>query len=170
MGKLKVLIWPALTTLLTAVLIVFYSGWQHWLAVHTGSLNTSGTPPNYNYWSGFGSVFPWSLGILAGLWTYVYQHTRVINCHTHGCWRLGSYPVGSYKVCKRCHKRVTGKHPTIEHLREVHRGSRPDSDTAGDSGAGDGERDTVSVSVSGSPGYSQPADLPGDTRSARREI
>ena len=125
---------------LTVASVYFYHTWQHWLAYETGSQNNSSTPPNYNYWSGFGSVFPWEIGFVAGIWTGVYQRSKRANCHTHGCWRLGSLPAGDgslYKVCKRCHYRITGTHPTIEHFRRGHHG-RLGSHSSGDSGPGSG--------------------------------
>jgi hypothetical protein len=113
-----------LVALLTVALIVsavyFYHEWQHWLAANTGSENNSSTPPDYNYWSGFGSVFPWSMGILAALLNNGYQAAKRSNCHTHRCWRIGSYPIGDYRVCKKHHFEVKGTHPTVEHLQEVH--------------------------------------------------
>ena len=103
---------------------VWYGSWQHWLAHQTGSINTPGTAPNYNYWSGFGSVFPWSMGILAAITLGVYHGWRHKNCHTHKCWRIGSYPVagGDYKVCRKCHKDITGHtdHLTVEKLTALH--------------------------------------------------
>lgn len=104
----------------TAALVAYYRYWQSWASYETGSRNTAGTPPNYNYWSGFGSVFPWGMGILTGMWTRVYQNARSRNCHTHGCWRLGSYPVGDYTVCKRHHREVTGAKVDVAHLKVHH--------------------------------------------------
>lgn len=97
-----------------------YAIWQHWIATHTGSYNTPGTPPGYNYWSAFGSVFPWSMGLIAAVLQHSYLIARKNNCHTHGCWRVGSLPVGDYRVCRKHHLEVTGKHPTISHLRAHH--------------------------------------------------
>jgi hypothetical protein len=116
-------------------LIAFYPVWQHWAAVRTGSSNTPGTPPNYNYWSGFGSVFPWEVGFIIGTLTFAYQHGKKTNCHTHGCWRIGSYPVDNYRVCKRCHYRVTGTHPTVEHLQGRHAASFEVADDQHEPGA-----------------------------------
>jgi hypothetical protein len=162
MGRLKLWL-PVITGIAVAVVLaLFYPGWQHWIALHTGSLNNSSTPPNYNYWSGFGSVFPWSMGVVTGLWVYVWQHTKKSNCHTHGCWRIGSYPVGDYRVCKKCHLEVKGTHPTIEHLRSVHLaygGSRHDQGI--DSESGRGERTPGTVNFGGVPGHDQPADAAG---------
>lgn len=108
------------TVLVCAALVSTYNYWQDWIAQETGSRNTPGTSPNYNYWSGFGSVFPWSMGIIAALVHNGYVNARKSNCHTHGCWRIGSLPVGDYKVCKRCHLLSTGTRVTIEHLQEHH--------------------------------------------------
>lgn len=163
MARLKTIALTLLTAgiavILTVSAVYFYHVWQHWLAVRTGSLNTSGTPPNYNYWSGFGAVFPWEAGMLAAVWAWVYQHSKHANCHTHGCWRLGSYPVEDYKVCKKCHYKVKGTHPTIEHLREVHNGSRPGSDQGGASEPDSGQCAAVIVNVGGvrEPGQSPDA-------------
>jgi hypothetical protein len=103
-----------------AVSVEYIPPVHHWMLHVSGSDDVSG--PEYGWWSGFGSVFPWSMGILAGIWTHAVQNARKSNCHTHGCWRIGSYPVGdsNYKVCKRCHFKITGVHPTIEHLRFHH--------------------------------------------------
>ena len=109
-----------LTILSCAALAALYKYWQGWLAYETGSRNTGGAPPNYNYWSGFGSVFPWSMGIIAALVHNGYVNARKSNCHTHGCWRIGSLPVGDYKVCRKHHLLTTGTRVTVEHLHEHH--------------------------------------------------
>jgi hypothetical protein len=123
---MKRLIWSTVTILIVGGSVsagAWYGSWQHWLAHQTGSLNTTGTPPNYNYWSGFGSVFPWSMGILATLMIGVYHGWRHKNCHTHGCWRIGSFPVaGGYRVCRKCHSSITGHEKmTVEKLTTLHR-------------------------------------------------
>ena len=102
-------------------LVAFYKYWQSWAAYETGSRNSSGTPPNYNYWSGFGSVFPWGMGALVILARLTYQHAKATNCHTHGCWRIGSLPVGQYKTCRKHHAESTGAKVDIEHLKVHHR-------------------------------------------------
>jgi hypothetical protein len=109
-----------LTTSVAAVDLYHY--WQAWAAYETGSRNTAGTPPNYNYWSGFGSVFPWSMTLFAGVWSFVYQNAKHKNCHTRVCWRLGSFPVGDppYTVCRKHHYEATGTQVTIEHLKVIH--------------------------------------------------
>jgi hypothetical protein len=109
------------------------AGVQHWLAVHTG---TDYCPPlkgealrtckSYGYWSGFGSVIPWSMAILGTAAGFAVGWLHQVNCHTTGCWRKGRFPMadGHYKVCKRCHNRVLGRADsavvTIEHIREAH--------------------------------------------------
>ena len=114
--KLKQILLGVAVGLIIVVLIQFYPVWQHWIAYETGSSNTQGTAHDYNYWSGFGSVFPWSMGTLGSLITLIWVHTKKANCHTHKCLRIGSYPVGDYKVCKKHHLEVTGTHPTVEHI------------------------------------------------------
>jgi hypothetical protein len=83
-----------------ALLIAFWRlGVQHWLAVHTGSANTPGSPPNYNFWSGFGSDVQelTLLGVVAGMWHHV-------NCHDPGCWRIGRHKVDGTPYCNRHHE------------------------------------------------------------------
>jgi len=108
-----------------AALVAWYSGWQHWAARETGSLNTPGTPPNYNFWSGFGSVWPWSMGVLVTLLLLAYHALRRNNCHVHRCWRIGTHPVadGSVVTCGYHHAKITGRprRLTVEHLRQLHR-------------------------------------------------
>ena len=70
---------------------------QHWLAYMSGSMNTSGAPPNYNFWSGFGS----DLGELTLIGTCLAVFKRH-NCQLRGCWRIGRHEFqdedGAYSV------------------------------------------------------------------------
>ena len=72
---------------------------QHWLAYETGSENTSGAPPNYNFWSGFGSDLAelTLAGGVLGLW-------RKHNCHQKGCPRIGRHTVDGTPWCNRHHQ------------------------------------------------------------------
>ena len=71
----------------------------HWLAIHTGSVNTSGSPQNYNFWSGFGSDLG-EIAIIGGLVTLVRKH----NCEVHRCWRLGRHQTAAdHHVCRVHH-------------------------------------------------------------------
>ncbi len=113
---------------------------QHWLAYMTGSLNTSGTPPNYNFWSGFGSdigeitLVAGTAAIIAGLW-------HKLNCHNEKCWRLGIHHVagGEYVVCRKHHNEITG-HPhrklSTAFLAEAHRRHLARDSGGQDSGTG----------------------------------
>jgi hypothetical protein len=105
-----------LTTSVAAVDLYHY--WQPWASVHTGSNNTAGGV--YGYWSGFGSVFPWSMDTAAALWVIAWHHIKSKSCHVAGCWRIGSLPVGNYRVCKRHHMEATGAHVSVEHLKVIH--------------------------------------------------
>lgn len=72
---------------------------QHWLAYMTGSLNTSGAPPNYNFFSGFGSDLG-ELTLLGGLIAVYRRH----NCEVRKCWRLGRHQTAAqHHVCRRHH-------------------------------------------------------------------
>ena len=107
-----------------AVTVQYYHAYQPWVAIHTGSLNNSSTPPNYNYWSGFGSVFPWELGLFASVGAFLITHYRLNNCHIEKCVRLGKYPAagGHYKVCRKHHpdSHVRNKRVTFEHVQYAH--------------------------------------------------
>jgi hypothetical protein len=66
-----------------------------WIEVHTGTTNEPG--PYYGYWSGFGSVFPWSLGIIAA----IIGAARSKNCHERHCWRLAHHTTANgHRLCK----------------------------------------------------------------------
>ena len=71
----------------------------HWLAVHTGSSNTPGAPPNYNFWSGIGSDIG-EVAIIGGMITMVRKH----NCHQARCWRVGRHVVDGTPWCNRHHQ------------------------------------------------------------------
>jgi hypothetical protein len=107
-----------------ALIIQFHHPVQHYLAIQTGSMNTNGTPPNYNYWSGFGSVFPWELGLFVSVGAYLVAHYRLNNCHVEKCPRLAKYPVaaGHYKVCRKHHPEAHVRHSkvTFEHVQFAH--------------------------------------------------
>ena len=75
---------------------------QHWLAIHTGTLNEPGE--YYGFWSGFGS----DLGegtIVVALAATLAHSVRKHNCHMPGCWRVGRHPIEGtgYVVCRKHH-------------------------------------------------------------------
>lgn len=51
--------------------------------------------PWYGFWSGFGS----DLAYIGIIWALVKRH----NCHVRWCWRIGLYPAGEFRVCRRHH-------------------------------------------------------------------
>jgi hypothetical protein len=106
------------------VLIGTYHGWQPWLAVHTGSAGGQEATGYYAYWSGVGSVFPWSMGLLGTLAALTYHSWRHKNCHSPGCWRIGHYEVagGQYQVCAKHHPdhHVRNKTLTLDHIHTAH--------------------------------------------------
>jgi hypothetical protein len=81
---------------------------QHWLAIHTGTLNEPGQ--YYGFWSGFGSDLGelTLLGAIMGMW-------RAHNCHVRGCWRISKHPVDGtpWKVCRKHHPQTQGR-PSAE--------------------------------------------------------
>lgn len=85
-----------------ALVIVFWRyGVQHWLTVHTGSSNTPGTPPNYNFFSGAGSDLS-ELAIVGAVLGAYRKH----NCHADGCWRIGRHVVTGTPWCDRHHEQA----------------------------------------------------------------
>jgi hypothetical protein len=50
---------------------------DHWLAVHTGTVNEPG--PYYGFWSGFGSDIA-EFGIIGAIGTGAYQMVKKYNC------------------------------------------------------------------------------------------
>jgi hypothetical protein len=115
-----------LTTLLLAVVvaIVFWvlnaGPVDHWLAVHTGTLNEPG--PYYGFWSGFGSDLT-EFGIIGVIATGIYQLIKRYNCHEPGCWRAGSHPAagGQFSLCYHHHPDFQGQKPTHETIARLHR-------------------------------------------------
>jgi hypothetical protein len=92
---------------------------DHWLAVHTGTDNTSGV--YYGFWSGFGSDLA-EFGILGAIGTAVYQVVKKYNCHEPGCWRVGTHPAadGQFLLCYRHHPDFQGTKPTHDLIVRMH--------------------------------------------------
>lgn len=74
----------------------------------------SGTPWTYQLWSGFIPALA-VMSLIGGVGTIIRRH----NCHIHGCWRTGSYPVGEYRVCKRHHDDIRPR-TTVSKLKDHH--------------------------------------------------
>jgi len=93
---------------------------NHWLAVHTGTVNESG--PYYGFWSGFGSDIA-EFGILGAIGTGIYQLIKKYNCHEPGCWRVGTHPAagGQFLLCYRHHPDFNGVKPTHDLIVRMHR-------------------------------------------------
>lgn len=96
---------------------------QHWLAVHTGTVNESG--PYYGFWSGFGS----DIGEVAIIGAAV-EIYRKHNCHINGCWRIAHHKVTDkttgteYVLCKKHYRQVHPDLPkeiTLEHMLHIHK-------------------------------------------------
>jgi hypothetical protein len=96
------------------------SSLNHWLAVHTGTVDESG--PYYGFWSGFGSDIA-EFGILGAIATAIYQMVKKYNCHEPGCWRVGTHPAagGQFVLCYRHHPDFAGKRPTHDLIERIHR-------------------------------------------------
>ena len=104
---------------------------QTWVAVHTGTDYCASLPPgqalttcrSYGFWSGFGSVIPWSLFSMGGIFAGLVMGLRHVNCHEPGCWRMGKYPLagGEFKVCGKHNPDFEGKHPRKGQIAARHR-------------------------------------------------
>jgi hypothetical protein len=112
----------AFSVIVTAVVL----GWvlngrsvNHWLGVHTGTLNESG--PYYGFWSGFGSDLA-EFGILGAIATGIYQLVKKYNCHEPGCWRVGTYEAagGQFLLCYRHHPDFRGTKPSHDLIVRLH--------------------------------------------------
>jgi hypothetical protein len=93
---------------------------DHWLGVHTGTINEPG--PYYGFWSGFGSDIA-EFGILGAIGTGVYQMVKKYNCHQPRCWRVGTHPAagGQFLLCFHHHPDYAGRKPTREVIERLHR-------------------------------------------------
>jgi hypothetical protein len=93
---------------------------NHWLGVHTGTVNESG--PYYGFWSGFGSDLA-EFGILGAVGTAIYQLVKKYNCHEPGCWRVGTHPAagGQFLLCYHHHPDFHGLKPTHDLIVRLHR-------------------------------------------------
>jgi hypothetical protein len=100
---------------------------QAWMATFTGTDYCVNLPAkyqdvckHYGFWSGFGSVIPWSLFTLGGVFGGLALALRHTNCHVKGCWRLGKHQIagGEFKVCTKHNPNIEQKHVTFEHIKE----------------------------------------------------
>jgi hypothetical protein len=112
-----------LSTIVAAGIVAWVlnaSAVNHWLAVHTGTVNESG--PYYGFWSGFGSDIA-EFGILGAIGTAIYQLVKKYNCHEPGCWRVGAHPAagGQFLLCYRHHPDFHGAKPTHDLIVRMHR-------------------------------------------------
>jgi hypothetical protein len=103
---------------------------QAWLATWTGTDNCVNVPSrylqvckHYGFWSGFGSVIPWALFSMGGIFAGLAVGLRKVNCHERGCPRIGRYPDagGAFHYCGLHHPGWDGKHPSKEHRHCLHK-------------------------------------------------
>lgn len=93
---------------------------QHWLSVHTGTVNEPG--PYYGFFSGFGSDLG-ELTLIGGVLAIYKKH----NCHARWCFRFGHHDFldpetgVTYKLCRHCHPAHPGRKPlTRAYFRGIH--------------------------------------------------
>jgi hypothetical protein len=104
-----------------ALLIAFFAGVRHWLALHTGTLH-GGPDVYYNFWSGFGSDFG-EATLISAVGIGVCTGARKVNCHAKGCWRIGHHALEGtpYILCRHHHPQVPSRGASHEHILEQHR-------------------------------------------------
>jgi hypothetical protein len=104
---------------------------QHWLAVHTGTINEPGV--YYGFWSGFGSDIG-EYAILVGISAGLYHSFRRHNCHEPRCWRIGLHRVEGtpFIACRRHHPLIAKQKFAKGHMTEAYRRANPDVELPGD--------------------------------------
>ena len=94
----------AVLLLASGVLAAAWYAWHpvvHWIAYATGSYNTSASPHNYNYNSGFGSIIEPPLITLAGVVALFWWHHQ---CHVGGCfWYARRVTAAGDRACWKHH-------------------------------------------------------------------
>jgi hypothetical protein len=105
------------------LLILEWTGLQHWLAVHTGTVNESGI--YYGFWSGFGADLG-EVTLITTVGLGVYTGVRKANCHTKGCWRIGHHQLDGtpYHLCAHHHPDVPEGGASHEEILEHGRRAR----------------------------------------------
>jgi hypothetical protein len=98
---------------------------QHWLAVHTGTVNEPGVW--YGFWSGFGADIG-EYVIFVALVAGIYHSFRRHNCHEPRCWRIGLHPVPGtpYIACKHHHPVLLGNHHKPGHMTVAYNRANPE--------------------------------------------
>lgn len=97
MSKRKLLI--SLAGLILLVILGFlFSILQHWLAIHTGTLNEPG--PYYGFWSGFGGIMERLIELIVIGGILLFRH----NCHQPGCLNIGRFPDDKNQGWHYCRK------------------------------------------------------------------
>lgn len=108
-----------LVVLALAIGAVFLGAYWQWVIIHlsqeTGTSNSASRA--YDYWSGFGSIFPWSFGIFIGIWGGIIGTVRHHNCHVKRCWSWKTRPVDGtpYVMCHVHHPDHKGEERNLPH-------------------------------------------------------
>jgi hypothetical protein len=115
-------VWLILGGVLLVVACALVASWsplQHWLAVHTGTIDEGGV--YYGFWSGFGADLG-EVTLITTVGLGVYTGVRRANCHVKGCWRIGHHPLEGtpYHLCARHHPDVPTDGATHAEILEHH--------------------------------------------------
>lgn len=93
---------------------------QYWLSRQTGSLNTPGTPPNYNFFSGFGSIIlpPLLNGLVLAAVFWWHNQCGVTGCY----WYARRKTAAGERACFLHHPH---KKRTVEEIHTAHHAAKP---------------------------------------------
>lgn len=98
-----------------AAAAAWYDQWRRWTAAHTGSINAPGTPPEYNFFSGFGSIIlpPVLNGVAVGA-VFWWHH----QCGVHRCyWYARRVTAAGERACFLHHP---DKRRTVRDVHDAH--------------------------------------------------
>ena len=94
-GRVLAIVAIVAVVLVVVALVVAASPLQHWLAVHTGTVDEGGA--YYGFWSGFGADLG-EVTLVTTVGLGVYTGVRKANCHVKGCWHIGHHHARGHPV------------------------------------------------------------------------
>jgi hypothetical protein len=106
-------LWLLFPAFCVAVALWWDNGGQGWLSVQTGT-RCGSSGPHYCYWSGFGSVWPFSAFVFIPVITAGLLLWRSHTCHySWWCWRRPVHPLEGNEHYLLCFRHHPDEHMTI---------------------------------------------------------
>jgi hypothetical protein len=129
MTRFALLVVVALAAIVGVILLGVHG--QHWIAVHTGTVNEAG--PYYGFWSGFGSDLS-ELTLIAAIITPATMAVRKMNCGAKGCWRPSRHEYDmdgvKHSFCRRHHPHPSTNAPiTAQQIKDHYARTHPEETT-----------------------------------------